>query len=77
MIVCPLSSRETRRSAISGGTPRRTQLNRSEFLLRESNALLISHDDRNRGEFVMYDCSKCDCSCSSAVSVPRLGRKPC
>ena len=71
MIVCPLSSRETRRSAISGGTPRRTQLNRSEFLLRESNALLISHDDKNRG---VYDYSKCDCSCSSAVSVPRLGR---
>ena len=76
-MLCPSSSSETSRSASSTGTPSRVHANLSVFLLRESNALLMSHDERKRGVSSMEDCSNIACSCSNAVSVPRLGRKPC
>jgi len=44
-MLCPSSSSETSKSASSTGTPSRVHANLSVFLLRESNALLMSHDD--------------------------------
>ena len=61
-MLCPSSSSDSSRSASSMGTPSRVHANRSVFLLSESNALLMSHEEMYSGVSSMCDCSNIVCS---------------
>jgi len=68
-IVWPYSIKETRKSAgMWMGTPSRVQLDLKAFLRSESKALLMSQEDRNRGESVSASCSNIACSPMRAAS---------
>ena len=62
-MVCPSSYNETRKLAMLVGTPSLVQLNLKAFLLGESKALLMSHEERKRGEVEEADCSNIACTC--------------
>jgi len=59
------------------GTPSLLLLYRKAFLLEESIALLMSHEERKKGEEEEADCSNIAWSPINAVTVTFVVRKPC